>query len=32
MASGRGGDTRVHESEVEGYGSTARWARREGTA
>lgn len=32
MAALRGGDARVRASEVNGYGSTARWAGREGTA
>ena len=29
MAAGRGDGARVRETEVEGYGSTARWAGRE---
>ena len=29
MAAGRGDSARVREAEVEGYGSTARWAGRE---
>jgi hypothetical protein len=32
MAARRGGAARVRDSEVEGYGSTARWAGREETA